>query len=1310
MRTTAALGVLCLALLPGPNARPQPPEAPAPRTPVRVEPRPGRAVVVFCVGVGRYTNDDDLNQLEYVAKDACAVWRRLQLIARVDTARSKLLVLDRRRPKDHPPLPCPGPARTELTRQDIDNEFGEFLSRLKDGDLVVVYFGGHGVIPDPKAGVHFCPSDYFEKKGIPHNELAMGGVFTKLAGAIGRHKGVQAVVFGNYCHAAAARPNKGGAAVRDDDLRRATEADQQLSTSPSVAYIPACAGSLRTYEDDNLKSSPFAYHLLAALQGGGAKRGTREVTTGDILDYLRLAYVLKRLPPPPEHEGFDRRIALGTVVEQETDVRRLMAISLLSAALDTPVADRKTLLSLAERQFARCTELHTKARLENLLSLYQCRRLADQHTAADELLRAIAEEPLDPSLAGSAAGKVAAKVKTHVRQDAPKPVPFHALAWGHTSEFAGLDHAKEQKKMIDSNNAEWIKCFSAKVGYKGGEVLPTYCDTGDGFRFDREIDVTLLKKAVEQSARRYKDEPPGNTPDLVLIYTGGFVSGDDKDKTLSFPFKPTTLWDIRRKWPGKATVVWVCTDGGLLGMIPPDIADNTSLLLLCQESNRALLDWGEYAIAAVRAGLTQAALPALHKKYLDIYQKEFSGNDPHFKPGTPAWVGAHRPPYLWKDSQMEETVGRFGRPDPSWSVGFARNADDWLGPRPPARTPTAAPDDVIGSTRWRNRIAEVEKRGPPGPFDLLEHAALLEAVREVTPAVAMYEKFTKDVAVEPVPRPGPESDLDQLRTQARGRLAQLAKRVEARTVELPKSGASKIRLVTVGVNAHESALIGSLVGCDEDIRAWQAALEARFPGRVVPYPIKQNTAAEVLDTVKRAAKECGPRDLLVFVFSGRGLQTEHDRLLITADTRYERDPASSPLEGARRNLPADNSLPAVAPAVSVSQLADVFAENKCVTLAILDCQFSWPVADTVRPDSKHIASILQFRDGLGGERRPDGFRDDNPKDAPLPPRSGNGHQKFHAIPPPSGEQAGQTFVWWSGTLDQGTEERKRFPQRNVTVGVLGGMAVPLGGNQSPASPFSTALIRALGTLADGTYEDLLAVASGPSGGEPRRGRELRPAFTVQGEIDRPLFAVGPHDKLLTLLLSDHYRRLSNLELAVDLAKAGEPLLDTPLDGLCRAAVLLGRAELLRAEPGPAAEKLREDDKQLAQQLLQALVNKKREVIEEKLTDELVALVSLAFRPDEALATLLPLLDVPGALTPAFESQILALTRAAKELDAREKVKQTLDELRKSKLTQAERARLEGPLVKLLNRDDTPPELQPIRRPLPAGDKLPTPPK
>ena len=362
--------------------------------------------VAFVVGVEKYT-ERHLDQLKFVAEDAKTVWEALKNLTGFDESRSKALIGDARTFDGAPAAVTQG-----VARDTILNEFEEFLAKVQDRELVVIYMGGHGAVRRGTKEVSFLPSDFVSRtftRNIFMSDI-MRGVSSRLADKVD----VRVVVFANMCHAAALPAGHQG-----DEQRLSLEEFKRLSEQYTMgvarrAYIPAAQPDEPAYESDALKASVYARHLLDALTGAAAE-GNANITTGSVLQYLQ-AHIS---PAPPELDGFDRTIVLGHTRTEEASYRYWLGIGLLAASLDR--GDDPHLLRLAVRQFERSAALATTGRGRSLLAAAQARvLLGDGIDAASELLtkclRQSSDDPVVSTGAGAAGGDERAVVGTISRR------------------------------------------------------------------------------------------------------------------------------------------------------------------------------------------------------------------------------------------------------------------------------------------------------------------------------------------------------------------------------------------------------------------------------------------------------------------------------------------------------------------------------------------------------------------------------------------------------------------------------------------------------------------------------------------------------------------------------------------------------------------------------------------------------------------------------------------------------------------------------------------------------------------------------
>ena len=945
--------------------------------------------VVFCVGIENY-DDPGLNRLEYTAEDAYRVWKKLKEIAAFDSERSTLLVADRVPKGDLPPEPERVP---KLGRDRLRGAFEVFLSKVQRGDLVVIYLGGHGLLKqgDENLGVMFCASDSRENGGTIEKPLLMSELFTLIKAMPKDTRDVKVVFLANMCHAGAAQPHMGGP-FDQGRFRLSSEADRKSLQGMSLAYLPACSGTLETTEKPGLGGSPFAVRLIEALEGAGSSGDARELTTGSVLRYLQDKI---RPDPPPQVAPFDENIVIGSLLGQEAEVRRAFGMGLMACAPDEPDDRGQPIFNLAARQFNRCLEIQLKGRLENLFALAQCQHVlgAIESPTVDRIIKAADGITGQP---GTEYEKAAVAMRD-LSGTRPDERPFTALIFSFLPDYLKEMRDISWKARLDYYSQvvlAWEKSLKTRSDCIAVEVVPpilsTYMNNDDSTRAAETL--AKVKKAIAHA-----DLAAGQAVrDLVLVYVGPSDRIQFENKEVPYPYQSNSIWDLARAWRGRTVLVWTASRGGSLGAIPKDVEDRVALFLLV---GQVKMNLGIDMILAesVRDGLTETSWKGLEAKIAEYYKNldiESDSFRQYLKEtgqevARPAWIGKFRPTALWGESRSKAVIsvmGLLGMPSPWWAPEFGVGTTaDGMG-RPRAEPPL---DRMYqASPPWSGRIKELKKQDLADPYVNLELGALTEALGDDAGSVSHYEAFVKAVQGQ-IGQSGHSygSELETIRALSREHLEDFTKRIDSRrgrhrSIDPPK----RIHLVTVAVDDYVSTWIGDLAGSSKDATAWETALQTYFKGQVVPHRPKQPTADEAMKALEEAVAECGQGGIVVFVFSGRGFQKGGACFLATADSvpqfgtgmgtlrtlpGYFDDQAKYADLNARTSFimpnttgsstPADGnpqaSIISVSQALAVQDIARKLVDAKVNAVVILDCQFTEP--RRAWPPSKHLTSIFQ---------------------------------------------------------------------------------------------------------------------------------------------------------------------------------------------------------------------------------------------------------------------------------------------------------------------------------------------------------------
>src|SRR5207248_2881031 len=143
----------------------------------------------------------------------------------------------------------------------------------------------------PTKALWFLPSDYEPRART--NEVPFSDVERYITDeVIGRSlKGVRVTFLINICGAGNAALGPGERAYSVDDERELIDASRRFFQENrfgqmQISIIPATPVGRNTFEDDTLKRSRFAFHLLNGLRGKAADREGR-LTAGGLFDYIK---------------------------------------------------------------------------------------------------------------------------------------------------------------------------------------------------------------------------------------------------------------------------------------------------------------------------------------------------------------------------------------------------------------------------------------------------------------------------------------------------------------------------------------------------------------------------------------------------------------------------------------------------------------------------------------------------------------------------------------------------------------------------------------------------------------------------------------------------------------------------------------------------------------------------------------------------------------------------------------------------------------------------------------------------------------
>jgi hypothetical protein len=140
------------------------------------------------------------------------------------------------------------------------------------GDLLLVYFGGHGNLDD-EGNAYLIPGDLYNYFGMKRTAINLDD-FTKTIAT----SGAQArILILDACHSGIGRS--------DGRMDPAFERHVIMEAEGS-ATLAACRQGQKAYEHENSPHGVFTYYLLEGLRGAADREGKRFVTFNDLSSYV----------------------------------------------------------------------------------------------------------------------------------------------------------------------------------------------------------------------------------------------------------------------------------------------------------------------------------------------------------------------------------------------------------------------------------------------------------------------------------------------------------------------------------------------------------------------------------------------------------------------------------------------------------------------------------------------------------------------------------------------------------------------------------------------------------------------------------------------------------------------------------------------------------------------------------------------------------------------------------------------------------------------------------------------------------------
>ena len=485
--------------------------------------------------------------------------------------------------------------------------------------------------------------------------------------------------------------------------------------------------------------------------------------------------------------------------------------------------------------------------------------------------------------------------------------------------------------------------------------------------------------------------------------------------------------------------------------------------------------------------------------------------------GIPTWIAdaaTGRDPILGARSATTRQLAPLDR----WSVLLAGGCVRG----PLASCPAASAPAALGVGGAPAVIAPSSSDGPgvPVAFEHLRQAARHDLSGAISEASDAYRRFLDELAplldqAEHASGVGLETVLQR---SAHDPIERLAQKARQRLNGLEGKADRRVVVLSVAVQDYRSPLVADLRHTADDIAVWRDFLRSRLAPPfasvarvdVLEPLIDPDNAGKIADYLRTNLADAGEHDLIIFIYSGRGFETNGRRFLTAANV--EPFSVGGPNGGVAWD--ADGLL-------ELGQIAAA-AEGHWL-LAVYDAQFTTPVFEAGRADAlldKHLDSVRPIAGNPVAQATVSVRR--VPAEADFPPR--------------------QAHLLWEGRLAESTATT---PECALAEGVV-------------HSPLSGALLRALTTAWGETYVQLLdRVKEEPclalAGGERQ--------IMAQGDLEVPLLSSGAGAEQIVYFSSDIERQELNVRMGLAVAQEVARRFRQPLERTAEAALLVVLSEV-----------------------------------------------------------------------------------------------------------------------------------------------------
>jgi hypothetical protein len=706
-----------------------------------------------------------------------------------------------------------------------------------------------------------------------------------------------------------------------------------------------------------------------------------------------------------------------------------------------------------------------------------------------------------------------------LRDELQAGTPFSLVLIGDSPRLAGSPS--------DAAISSWAKLFS---GYSGQRASPLrfFLDMDlDRFRSDKAgISPDLLDKI-----RGFGSDADPKTR-LIVVYSGRSTtskmlkpsqpaarqsaledagSGAITSDRL-FPFGRAEIEQIAQVWSGPVTVVVDTPFGGTLLQDKPVEAADISLFLAAREPNGMTFGGGarttqegprsttDVLTAAFEQGADDPAESPVVVAERIRWQRLLGANEEKWVVGTPAWLPR------WSKGPARSTVLEQLEPLDRWGHLVAQGCGH---------------DALKDCERdVRNRVENSD------PMRLLKAVASADLSGNAAEVLQLYRNVDESL----MRLAGAPASSSFGAGEASAALSRAADIVRARAQGAASKDGRRVHIISFGVEDYRSPLIADLPGTLGDLRAYEEALVnalAPMATQVVRNPNKVAESAKVvldaLASVRREIEE-RPQDLVILIFSGRGIELNGRRYLATAAADTDLSARAGPAK-------QTGIVWSTTELIDLWQIADIMRGRWFIGL--YDTQFTQPVQQG-RHDQlldKHLDSVRprdQSEVGGGQRRKPDS-------------NSLIGTVRRGAIP------TRQVHIWVDGQLTPS-------------------VAVPhpcLTGGEPPktVSPLASAIVSSIRAGHPGTYRNWMNTLGQHDCVRPDRSGFV---LSVQGDLDIPGFASGEGAEFVEYFRGGDARRDVNLRAAVGVAGAADGRFPSLRHKLSRGALLVSLIQLFKS--------------------------------------------------------------------------------------------------------------------------------------------------